>query len=324
MDFREPQDLLAKNEILFGPDETTQPRRKWYLKERLVTELSSLIPLGEKGKHQMDALGLDFPYCHPGGLYDKLVWSVTSEGKGTILDFFAGSGTNAHAVINLNRQDDGKRKYILIEMGEYFDTVLKPRVKKAVYAEKWKDAKPVSRESRLSHIIKYQRIESYEDALNNIEFTETERENLLSDEHQLSYLSGSETRESPTLLNISKLQNPFTYQLNIIKDMQTQTQTIDLPETFNYLLGLSVQTRQCLHDDDRRYLIYKGTIQQKPVVIIWRETAGWEQEDWERDYNFIQENKFTEDAAEVYVNTDSIVPDAKSLDPLFKRLMFSQ
>ena len=64
------------------PDETTQPRRKWYLKERLVTELSSLIPSGEKGKHQMDALGLDFPYCHPVGLYGKLVWSVTSEGKG--------------------------------------------------------------------------------------------------------------------------------------------------------------------------------------------------------------------------------------------------
>ena len=248
---------------------------------------------------------------------------VSSLGKNdTVLDYFGGSGTTAHAAINLNRQDDGKRKYILVEMGHHFDTVLKPRIKKAVYAEKWKDAKPVSRESRLSHIIKYQRIESYEDALNNIKFTESE--NLLLDEHQFSYLLGAETRESPTLLNVTKLQNPFSYQLNIVKDMQTQKQSVDLPETFNYLLGLSVQTRQCLHDDNRRYLIYKGTVKQKPVVIIWRETAGWEQEDWERDYNFIQENKFTEDAAEVYVNTDSIVPDAKSLDPLFKRLMFSQ
>ena len=249
--------------------------------------------------------------------------SVSSLGKdGIVLDYFGGSGTTAHATINLNRQDGGKRKYILIEMGRHFDSVLKPRVKKAIYSEKWRDAKPVSRESRLSHIIKYQRIESYEDALNNIKFTESE--NLLLDEHQFSYLLGSETRESPTLLSVTKLQNPFSYQLDIVKDMQTQTQTIDLPETFNYLLGLSVQTRQCLHDDDRRYLIYKGTVKQKPVVIIWRETAGLEQEDWERDYNFIQENKFTEDAAEVYVNTDSIVPDAKSLDPLFKRLMFSQ
>ncbi len=250
---------------------------------------------------------------------------VSSFGKNdTVLDYFAGSGTTAHAAINLNRQDGGKRKYILIEMGHHFNTVLKPRVLKAIYAEKWKEAKPISRESRLSHIIKYQRIESYEDALNNIELDKTEGKNLLLDEHPLSYMLESDTRESPTLLNTFKFQNPFSYQLNIVKNMQTQIQTIDLPETFNYLLGLSVQTRRCLHDDDRRYLIYKGTVGQKSVVIIWRETADWKQEDYERDYNFVHEHKLIEDAAEVYVNKDSNIPKAKSLDPLFKQLMFPQ
>ena len=248
---------------------------------------------------------------------------VSSFGKNdTVLDYFAGSGTTAHAAINLNRQDGGKRKYILIEMGHHFDTVLKQRILKAVYAESWKDAKPKSRESRLSHMFKYQRIESYEDALNNIEFTE--RENSLFEEPLLNYLLGCETRESPTLLNVTKLQNPFSYQLNIVKDMQTQTQSVDLSETFNYLLGVSVQTRRCLYDDEKRYLVYKGKVEQKTVVIIWRETEGWEQQDWERDYNFIEEQKLTEGADKVYVNTDSIVPEAESLDPLFKRLMFSQ
>ena len=254
----------------------------------------------------------------------KLLVEVSTMQNAIILDFFAGSGTTAHATINLNRQDEGDRKYILIEMGQHFDTALMPRVKKAVYAEKWKDAKPISRDSRLSHIIKYQRIESYEDSLNNIEFNETENENLFLEEHQLSYILESDIKESPTLLNISELQTPFSYQLEIVKDMLTHTQTVDLPETFNYLLGLSVQTRRCLHDDDRRYLVYRGTVGQKPVVIIWRETAGWGKEDYERDYQFIQENELTEGAAEVYVNTDSNVPEAKSLDPLFKRLMFSQ
>lgn len=250
---------------------------------------------------------------------------VSSLGKNdTVLDYFGGSGTTAHAAINLNREDEGNRKYILVEMGHHFDTALIPRIKKAVYAEKWKDAKPVSRESRLSHIIKYLRIESYEDALNNIEFNETEHQSLLPDEHQLSYVLESDTRESPTLLNISELQNPFSYQLKIVKDMQTEMQDVDLPETFNYLLGLSVQTRKCLQDDDRRYLVYSGTVDQKTVVVIWRETAGWEQADYERDYNFIQEHNLTEGANEVYVNTDSNVPEAKSLDPHFKRLMFSQ
>ena len=247
---------------------------------------------------------------------------VSSLGKNdTVLDYFGGSGTTAHATINLNRQDRGKRKYILIEMGHHFDAVLKPRVMKAIYAQKWKDAKPVSRESRLSHIIKYQRIESYEDALNNIELTE--RENSLFEEHLLGYLLGSETRESPTFLNVDDLQDPFSYQLNIIDGLQVQTQTVDLPETFNYLLGVSVQTRQCFYDDKRCYLVYRGTVEQKAVVVIWRETKGWTEQDWERDYRFIEENELTEGASEIYVNTNSIFPEAKSLDPLFKRLMFS-
>ena len=253
------KELLAKNLIIFGRDETTQPLRKIYLKDHSTSELTTLISSGAKGKPQLDAMGLNFPYCHPISLYEELVWTLTPEGEGIILDFFAGSGTNAHATINLNRKDQGNRKYILIEMGHHFDTTLKPRIMKAVYAENWKKRKPVSRDSKLSHIIKYQRIESYEDALNNIEFNEYE--NSLFKEPLLNYLLGSETRESQTFLNVAKLQNPFSYQLNIVKGMQREVQTIDLPETFNYLLGLSVQTRQCLHDDDRRYLVYRGTVE---------------------------------------------------------------
>ena len=59
-----------------------------------------------------------------------------------ILDYFAGSGTTGHAVINLNREDGGKRKYILVEMGDHFDTVLKPRLEKVVFAKDWKDGRP--------------------------------------------------------------------------------------------------------------------------------------------------------------------------------------
>ena len=265
---------------------------------------------------------LAFPFPKSIYLLEDCLRVLSLSAADIVLDYFGGSGTTAHATINLNRQDNGKRRYILIEMGHHFDTVLKPRIMKAIYAEKWKDAKPVSRENRLSQIIKYQRIESYEDALNNIEFSE--REKSLFDENLLSYWLRSETRESSTFLNIAELQNPFSYQLNIANGLQVQTQTVDLPETFNYLLGILVQTRHCLYDDDRRYLVYRGTVGQKTVVIIWRKTEGWEKHNWERDSRFIQENKLTEGASEVYVNTNSIILEAKSLDPLFKRLMFSQ
>ena len=56
------------------------------------------------------------------------------------LDFFAGSGTTGHAIVDLNREDGGNRKHILVEMGEHFDTVMLPRLKKVVYAPDWKKA----------------------------------------------------------------------------------------------------------------------------------------------------------------------------------------
>ena len=296
--------------------EATSPKTWWDEKTYAAARYGTTLLEGMLGNN-------DFDFPKSVHLVLDCLRASGLDPNGTVLDCFAGSGTTAQATINLNRQDDGKRKYILIEVGHHFETVLKPRVMKAVYAENWKDAKPVSRASLLSHIIKYHRIESYEDALDNIEFDETEDKNLLLDEHQLSYLLDSETRKSPTFLNVSELQNPFNYQLDIVKDMQIQKQAVDLPETFNYLLGLTVKTRQCLNDRDRQYLVYKGTVRQKSVVIIWRKTSEWGQEDYERDYNFIQENKLAEGANEVYVNTDSIVPEAQSLDPLFKKLMFS-
>lgn len=55
-----------------------------------------------------------------------------------ILDSFAGSGTTAHAVLNLNKQDGGKRQFILIEMEDYADTITAERVKRVIngYADK--------------------------------------------------------------------------------------------------------------------------------------------------------------------------------------------
>ena len=85
-----------------------------------------------------------------------------------------------------------------------------------------------------------------------------------------------------------------------------------------------MKIRQCFYDEDRRYLVYRGTVGQKNIVIIWRATEGWNEQDWERDYQFIEKHNFTEGADKVYVNTDSIVQGVESLDPLFKRLMFSQ
>jgi len=112
------------------------------------------------------------PFSFPKSIYavqDCLIVSGLDD-QGNVLDYFAGSGTTGHAVINLNREDEGTRKYILVEMGDYFDTVLKPRIQKVIYSESWKTGKPTVRHTGVSHCFKYLRLESYEDTLNNLSF----------------------------------------------------------------------------------------------------------------------------------------------------------
>jgi len=258
------------------------------------------------------------------------LYCLTSPGNGDIVfDFFAGSGTTGHAAVNLNREDEGERRFILVEMADYFDTVLLPRIKKITFTPEWKDGKPKrmatqEEAERSPRIVKYIRLESYEDALNNIEFDEASGQKALKfDDYLLQYMLKWETKHSETLLNVEKLARPFCYKLHIHADGQTQEKVADVPETFNYLLGLHVQTRQVHDDDGRRYLVYRGRIDHRQVVVIWRETEGWTKEDLERDKKFVAEQKLTEGADEVFVNGDSFIPNAKALEPVFKARMFA-
>jgi hypothetical protein len=85
------------------------------------------------------------PFTFPKSIFtvrDCLDAGLNNQNTGTVLDYFAGSGTTGHAVIDLNREDGGRRQFILVEMGDYFDTVLLPRIKKISFTPEWKDGKP--------------------------------------------------------------------------------------------------------------------------------------------------------------------------------------
>jgi adenine-specific DNA-methyltransferase len=248
------------------------------------------------------------------------------------LDFFAGSGTTGHAVINLNREDGGRRKFILVEMADYFDTVLLPRLKKVIFTPEWKEGKPkrmaTDEEAKRSpRILKVIRLESYEDALNNLTFDEASGQKMLErfgDEYLLRYMLVWETRRSETLLNVEKLAAPFCYKLKIHRDGETQERTVDLPETFNYLLGLEVQKRLVHHENGRRYLIYRGALpNERTAVVIWRDIQGWTDKDFQHEATIVADQKWTQGADEVYVNGDSSIPNAQSLDDIFKRRLFA-
>ena len=75
-------------------------------------------------------------FSYPKSLYAVLdTLKITTGNEDIILDFFAGSGTTAHAVLELNKQDNGNRKFILVEQMDYVETITTERLKKVIAGE---------------------------------------------------------------------------------------------------------------------------------------------------------------------------------------------
>lgn len=354
------EQLLKEGRIVFGRSGTARPMYKRFLSEakekgrtpttlwddvKTTTDATKLL-LAVFGKAISREL-INKLKPKPHELVERCVVLLT-DGAGIVLDFFAGSGTTAHAVINLNREDGGKRKYILVEMGEYFDTVLVPRIKKVVYSKDWKDGKPLtptfsplgrgaenadtfSPQGRgqgegtgISHMFKYMRLESYEDTLNNLELKRTEtQQGLLEkypdfrEDYMLHYMLEVESRGSASLLNLDRFEDPFNYELNIATGTvgETKPTVVDLVETFNYLIGLRVKTVR--HVDGVR--VVTGTNPQgERVLILWRNTKELDNDkldDWFRKQGY---NSKDQDFDVIYVNGDNNLENLRKPEQTWK------
>ena len=324
------QELLDQDLIVFGPDETIQPERKYLLEENMYENVASVFDFGGSADAESQSIGVFFETMKP-LMLAKYVCNFGN--SGTVLDYFAGSGTTGHAAINLNREDGGNRKYILVEMGQYFDTVLLPRMKKVVYSSDWKDGKPVSRKG-VSQSFKYIRLESYEDTLDSLEVTppDSVQQDLLAqnpalaEDYRLRYALGEETAGSACLLG-KDFTDPFAYTLSVVRAGTRREVPADLPETFNYLLGLRVESRRQMDG----VLAMTGTdAEGKHCLILWRNLNKID--------NATLETWFTNHRAEFAKSLDAIYTNgdhtlnalkqsnetwtAKTIEPVFRELMF--
>lgn len=329
------QAMMERGEIIFGSDETTQPRQKRCLTSESKRPVSSVIQDARRGKANLDALGLEnFPYCHPVSLYMELIGAAAGEPGDVVLDYFAGSGTTGHAVINLNREDGGNRKYILTEMADHFDSVLLPRIKKVVHSADWKEGKPVSRDG-CSQAFKYLRLESYEDTLDALELAPPQDDLLAQDakanaelleDYRLRYALGEETANSACLLG-KRLLDPFAYTLSVVRDGVRREVHVDLPETFNYLIGLRPASRRRI---DGVLVIAGADAAGRSCLVLWRNQGETDQaalDKWFTD----NRQKFPDSLDVVYVNGDHTLEAFKpkkeswvveTIDPVFRKLMF--
>lgn len=123
-------ELLAKGLIIFGPDERTQPRRKYLLSENMYENIPSLLYFGGSDVELLKSLDIPFDTPKVVDVCKEHIQSLTSKDS-IILDFFSGSATTAHAVMKLNAEDGGKRKFIMVQLPEVTDE--KSEARKAGY-----------------------------------------------------------------------------------------------------------------------------------------------------------------------------------------------
>lgn len=112
--------LLDEDKIVFGEDETTIPRLKNYLfeKQNITILPKSILFFDSQGTTKWmksESFGFDFPKAID---FIKYVISMYPNNKYTVLDFFSGSATTAHAAMQLNTEDGGHRKFIMVQLPE--------------------------------------------------------------------------------------------------------------------------------------------------------------------------------------------------------------
>ena len=273
------KDLVADNRIWFGEDGNARPRQKKFLTESEGANLWTWWPNSEVGHNQeatkelVALFGDSDVFTNPKPVrLIKRILTLASKDNGVILDYFAGSGTTGDATINLNRENEAsKRKYILCEMGQYFNTVTKPRIQKVIYSKDWKDGKPVSREGS-SHCFKYLRLEQYEDTLNNLYHEPKDgngwfEEKLAAD--SIGYVMDMQSQQN--WMHTDWMANPFDVKMQITRGNEKTEQTIDVVETFNYLIGLNVEKLQW--PEAGMQVVIGVTRKGKRTMVIWRNTT---------------------------------------------------
>ena len=321
---------LADDRVFFGKDETTVPCRKSFLKETEYESPSTVIYLDNRVSTTLIKNLFNNKKVFNNPKYYLLIGRLLrliGDTESMFMDAFAGSGTTGHAVIYLNREDKGNRKYILCEMAEYFNSVTKPRIEKVIYSEDWKDGKPVSRKG-ISQCFKYIRLEQYEDTLNNLQpknqrldFDNENGKGDFEETYFLRYMLDTETKGD--LFNLEWFKNPFVMSIKTTKDNELVDTHVDMVETFNYLIGLNVETIRYPKDG---YCVVEGTthIGNERTLVIWRNCNKVNNEDLNE---FFRKQAYCTTDSEfdkIYVNGDNTLPNIKTDEEHWKVVLIEE
>lgn len=335
------EQLQTEKRIHFGEDENKIPQYKRYLYD-VETDVAKSIIIdytdGEKQLADMTGKRGTFPNPKPTTLIERLVMQTTRPSE-WVLDFFGGSGTTADAVMRVNNlfPEEESRKFMLVDMAEYFSSSLLPRTLRAIYSTGWQLGAP-GLPSKSGSVIQVLRLEQYEDTLNNMEFAaarDDEAKQFFADspENQLRYVLARSTSGSKPTLGPALFTQPFNYKMSIVLSNEPKPVAVDLVASFNLLLGLHVERLWVERGPDNQlYRLVRGHRRGQRYLCIWRDAPGHGQpveaeeaalaaeRDWVQTQSWYQQAQAAR--AIVYCNAQQLF-GAESAEAELHRLLFA-
>jgi adenine specific DNA methylase Mod len=175
-----------------------------------------------------------FDYAKSLKLVQDCLKASSLEESEIVLDFFSGSATTAHAVMALNSEDKGKRKFIIVEMADYFKDIAIPRVKKVAYSFSWKNGKAQKADGK-GIFCKYYDLEQYEMTLKKTVYRES---------HPFVDFDNKSIYQQYVFLKDQKLLDVMSldYEKNrATVDLTILYPNVDLSETLSNLAGKKIK-----------------------------------------------------------------------------------
>ncbi len=252
-----------------------------------------------------------------------------SDTEDIVLDYFPGSGTTFHATQILNSEDNGFRKCILIEQGGYLYTVVIPRIKKIAYTFDWKNGKPKEgKMNGLGIFLKYHRLEQYEETLENIAFSASEavvQEALKFDQYHPKYFMEFESKGNKTMVNTELMKDPWDYTLKVWDGYTYDTKhSVDLVETFNYLIGMHMQKCITKEINGKKYQFINGhNNANKKILVIWRNVKNWNLDNYKSDAEVLKKEIKGYSYDLLYINDQAHIEGYQPIEEVFKNKMLS-
>ncbi|PWI49326.1 hypothetical protein CEE45_01980 [Candidatus Heimdallarchaeota archaeon B3_Heim] len=307
------QDLLVSKKVATG---AWRVFRKNYLDKRgesSTTKEKSMWIEGslsnERGREQLrDLFGLhthDYPKSV--NYIERIVQLATDDNQ-VIMDFFAGSGTTAQAVMQLNRKNQTKKKFVLIEKSNQFKNVILPRIKKLSFSYQWKDGSPRDKSSQ-GVFVQYQVLEQPMEEV----FTRINLKKFLSKKglkYNLTDLKFQVAGEIPL--------NPFNDISELEEGEILQITGISYIYTCNQLLGLNPSFIRCKSHNGINYLFIFGIIDEQRTLVVWRNTENL---NLEIDRRILEELMANTQSSHVFINDSCLLEHYSQLDSLFKLMI---